>query len=302
MSSKATPYNEGFFTKNVASSMPSARHVLGILYGLYQPKSVVDIGCGSGAWLAGCESFGSETLRGYDGPWANPNEFTSQKIDFVPIDLEHADLVHTQSYDLAISVEVAEHLSEKRSGFIVDALCTASQIVLFSAAIPQQGGTHHIHERPQTYWIAKFAERGYEVFDIFRPAIWDNDEVRWWFRQNLLLFVAKDCAILDRDKLRSMQPPLWDVVHPANYQRKIRIGRDQLSKQAKRTDDLERKLKDVTAERNDAIVALALAKRGHQPPRPRTIAEVPGSLRPAARRVWGVLPQSVKAKIKQKRG
>jgi hypothetical protein len=184
-----SPYSPGFFTGNARNSMRSAHPVLEIVRDLYSPTSIVDIGCGSGAWLATAETLGFTVLRGYDGPWADPAKYTSPNIDFVPIDMEKNDFEHDRRYDLAMSVEVAEHLSESRADFIVSSLCAASDVVLFGAAQPYQGGVHHIHERPVSYWMAKFRDHGYEPFDIIRPAVWRNTEVQWWFRQNTVLYV-----------------------------------------------------------------------------------------------------------------
>lgn len=308
MTATDSPYGENFFRQNADSASLSARPVLDLVHGLYQPTSIVDIGCGSGGWLAAAEQVGFTVLRGYDGPWADPTKYTSPNIDFRPVNLEEETFEHDRRYDLAMSVEVAEHLSESRSDIIVDLLCAASDVVLFGAAIPMQGGTHHIHERPQSYWIEKFRGRGYEVFDIIRPEIWDDDDIRWWFRQNTLLYVKEGSDVLDREVLRSMEKRLWDVVHPANFQRKVTVWREtaaelraakkdvaRLEKQAK---TLERQAKTLEERSN----ALEQKMRTMRPPRKtlRTLRskDLPEPLRPLAVKAWRALPKGVRRRIR----
>ncbi len=126
-------------------------------------------------------------------------------------------------YDLAISVEAAEHLSKDRAQSFVRTLCDASDVVLFSAAVENQGGTGHINEQWQSYWIGLFEAVGYEPFDAIRGALWNNDEVESWYRQNIFLFVNSKKEIpIDREALKRMEMRIDDVVHPEIYRGKMR--------------------------------------------------------------------------------
>jgi SAM-dependent methyltransferase len=303
MTATDSPYSEDFFRGNANSAAQSARPILELVHGLYHPTSIVDVGCGSGGWLAAAEGVGFTVLRGYDGPWADPSKYTSPAIDFRPVNLEESTVELDRRFDLAMSVEVAEHLSESRSDIIVDLLCGASDVVLFGAAIPMQGGTHHIHERPQTYWIEKFRARGYEVFDVIRPTVWDNDDIRWWFRQNTFLFVKEGSDVIDREVLRSMEKTLWDVVHPANFQRKVTVMRQHAAdlraarKEAERLAAREKKL-----ERRIANLERTMATM--RPPRKKLsslkASDLPEPLRPVVKRAWGALPNGVRARIRRR--
>jgi hypothetical protein len=89
--------------------------------------------------------------------------------------------------------------------------------VLFSAAIPPQRGTHHVNCQWPDYWQALFERQGFIAFDSIRPALWDDDEVEFWYRQNTIVYVRRDCA--ERDGLlRDSAPPAQDrvarLVHP----------------------------------------------------------------------------------------
>jgi SAM-dependent methyltransferase len=288
MTATNSPYSERFFQGNAASAAQSARPILQLVHDLYHPVSIVDIGCGSGGWLAAAEQLGFSVLVGYDGPWADPAKYTTANIDFRPVNLETSTFEHDRRYDLAMSLEVAEHLSEPRADVIVDLLCAASDVVLFGAAITMQGGWHHIHERPQSYWIEKFRARGYEPFDVIRPAVWDDDEIRWWFRQNTILYVKEGSHVIDREVLRAMQKPLWDVVHPANYQRRMRAARGTAA-------ELRAAQKEI-ADLRSRIDAGGKPRRAKL--RELTPSDLPEPVRAAAVKGWQALPAPVRARLR----
>lgn len=214
------PYDSRFYDAQVLGSLRSANTVLGLLFDLYRPRSVVDVGCGRGAWLAAAGALGAETLTGYDGDWVQTPHLVSDQIDFRSVNLEEVASLEDR-YDLAISVEVAEHLSERRGRPFIALLCRASDVIVFGAAIKHQGGARHLNEQFQSYWIGIFEDQDFECFDIFRPRIWDNDDVEWWYRQNTFLFVKRTAAPapVSRELLRRLERPIADVVHPRNYER-----------------------------------------------------------------------------------
>jgi len=128
-------------------------------------------------------------------------------------------------FDLAMSVEVAEHLPpERAAGFVAD-LCALAPVVLFSAAIPGQGGEHHVNEQWPSYWSRLFAARGYRASDVLRPAIWNDEQIAWWYRQNLVLFASAD-ACARHPKLAAACLPEGrepsPLVHPHCYAQALR--------------------------------------------------------------------------------
>jgi hypothetical protein len=155
----------------------------------------------------------------------DPRALTSDRIEFTAMNFEESLPELSESYDLAISVEVAEHLSKERAEALIGRLTEAADVIVFSAAVPMQGGTHHINEHPQSYWISLFDSAGFDVFDIFRPALWSDPAIRWWFRQNIFLFVRRGSAAVDLDRVRALQGPLVDVIHPENFASKVNAGR-----------------------------------------------------------------------------
>ena len=177
-------------------------------------KSVVDVGCGVGTWLAACAQLGITDYQGIDGPYA-VELLQIPRERFTVADLR-APLTFDRRYDLAISVEVAEHLPAEVGPAFVKQLTHAAPIVLFSAAIPGQGGTGHINERWLSEWASLFAQHDYFPVNAIRPLIWDRPEVEWWYRQNILLYMRRDHLPTNYTPLR-----LIDVVHPELFTRTL---------------------------------------------------------------------------------
>lgn len=221
-------YDTNFYSKHLEGMTNSAKEVLDLLYKFYQPESVIDVGCGRGAWLAVAESLGSAKLKGMDGRWVKKEELLSKNIDFGAVDFEESLPEVGEKYDLCISLEVAEHITENNARQFINTLCKASDIVLFSAAIVHQGGMNHINEQWQSYWIDLFNSNGYECFDLFRAVLWNNKSVEWWYRQNIFLFVNSKNAFLNLEVLRTLEKPVTDIAHPVNYENKVKGYRSQI--------------------------------------------------------------------------
>jgi SAM-dependent methyltransferase len=214
-------YSDAFYAKRDVA--PSARAILGFVLGVVEAQSVVDLGCGDGGWLAAAQEKGVEEILGFDGPWVPQTRLRIPQESFIAASLTASPpLPHR--FDLAISLEVAEHLPASRAaGFVHDLAC-AADVVLFSAAVPGQGGTGHINEQWPAYWTELFAREGYRPIDAVRPRFWDQEDIRWWYRQNVLLF-ANAAGLARWPKLAALAAQLPDasaraLIHPALYERK----------------------------------------------------------------------------------
>ncbi|MDA8109397.1 MAG: class I SAM-dependent methyltransferase [Betaproteobacteria bacterium] len=212
-------YSEGFFARQSGGSLASARLVAPLVVDLIHPRSVVDVGCGVGAWLRAFRDLGCGEVRGVDGDWVPRDKLMIDPAAFVAADLAHPPNLG-QRFDLAISVEVGEHLPAARSRAFVEYLTGLSEHVLWSAAIPFQGGSNHINERWPDYWFGLFAARGYVCFDLFRARFWNHPDMRWWYAQNLLLYVTHaQLAAIERATgavpYADSAPPCF--VHPERY-------------------------------------------------------------------------------------
>lgn len=219
-SDRTAPYSSAVYDAWGDASARSAQAVLRVLWDVYQPKSVVDVGCGIGTWLAAAESLGATRLTGLDGPWVKREQLRSASIAFTSVDFEAA-IPDVGRHDLAMSVEVAEHVSEARADAFVANLTRLSDVVVFGAAIPDQGGVSHVNERWQSWWAAKFADAGFEPFDILRAAVWQDSGVEWWYRQNIVLYVRTGTTVIDRAALKARERAALDLVHPALYEAKV---------------------------------------------------------------------------------
>jgi hypothetical protein len=186
-------YDNDFFAAQVTGALESARVVAPLVCGLVQPRRVADLGCGRGAWLRAFKDSGVSFIQGFDGDYVDRDALLIPRESFL-----HADLAKLTKlpgkYDLALCLEVVEHLSPQSGLRIVAALTEAAPVVLFSAAIPGQGGTNHVNEQWSGYWRQRFEARSYRMLDPIRPLIRDDKRVAWWYRQNILLF-ASDAAI-----------------------------------------------------------------------------------------------------------
>lgn len=169
-------YDEHFYDSSVQGSLKSAQVYLSYLFCRWLPSSVVDVGCGRGSWLAACKQLGVKRTVGLDGDWVRQEEMVDPAIEFISANLSERFPV-AEPYDLALSLEVAEHLPSEAADRFITNLTQLSDAVLFSAAFIAQPGTNHINTRPHSYWAKKFIDQGCLAFDIFRQKFWDNDEV-----------------------------------------------------------------------------------------------------------------------------
>lgn len=212
-------YTRNFYQNQRERSRISAQEIVPLLLELIHPRSVVDIGCGSGAWLSVFRENNIEDIYGLDGDWVDQEMLFIPSDRFEQIDLKDPIRLDRQ-FDLAISLEVAEHIPEERAGVFIETLTALGPVIIFSAAIPGQGGTHHVNEQWPDYWVGLFRERGYTVIDCLRKKFWSNGRVEWWYAQNLLLFVRQDQMErypLLRRELDSTELSQLSIVHPQQY-------------------------------------------------------------------------------------
>ncbi|MEZ5500738.1 MAG: methyltransferase domain-containing protein [Steroidobacteraceae bacterium] len=185
------PYNERFYQTYRTESLRSARRVVPIALNFVQPRSVVDIGCGIGTWLSVFSEFGVSDLVGMDGDYLPRGQLLIRPEQFTPVNL--SDPPHVgRRFDLAISLEVAEHLPAARADSFLKFLVSLAPVVMFSAAIPHQGGDGHCNEQWPEYWAERFAAQDYVAYDCFRPLLWMDDDIAYYYAQNLFLFVDRD--------------------------------------------------------------------------------------------------------------
>lgn len=198
------------------SKNKSANKILKYVFNIYQPKTVADFGCGLGKWLVAAKECGAELIKGYDISEVDISDRDISLEEFIEADFREEIKFH-HKYDLAISLEVAEHLPADSANVFVLSLVNASDVILFAAAIPFQGGMGHVNENWIEYWAQKFACHGYECYDIIRHKFWNDPSVTYFYRQNTVLFV-KD-SISDKFKNQGFVPTKkpFSYIHPEMY-------------------------------------------------------------------------------------
>lgn len=211
-------YDEDFFASGEKQSREIAQIVMSYMINWIKPESVVDFGCGEGIWLKAVSDIDKDIrILGIDGDYINRKRLKIPVNCFLAADLEKGVKLDCR-YDLAISLEVAEHLDEKSSDLFADSVARASDRILFSAAVPGQGGENHINEQWQDYWIEKFAARGYLADTSVRNFFWKEERITPWRRQNILFFSKE-----------KTEPPyakkeIYNVVHPQMFEYKTGNG------------------------------------------------------------------------------
>lgn len=216
-------YSRGFYSYIQQGSLLSAREIVPLVMRLISPASVVDIGCGVGTWLAVFQECGVHEILGVDGEYVDRGMLHIPAKNFAAADLQQA-LKLDRQFDLAVSVEVAEHLPPECAEVFVASLCRHAPVVLFSAAIPQQGGNNHLNEQWPEYWADLFSKFGYVPVDCIRRQIWNNPQIEWWYCQNIILYAAREWLVGRPDFHREFQSAIGvplPLVHPRNYLTKL---------------------------------------------------------------------------------
>ena len=192
---------------------------------LINTDSVIDIGCGGGEWLASFQKNGTKNIVGIDGPWVLELKNLSVKKS----DIEIADLSsernlneiknnHSGKYNLAVSLEVGEHLPRIISEKYIETLTSLAPVVLFSAAVPYQGGLNHINEQWPDYWRDIFKKNNFECADVIRPIIWDNKKILPHYKQNIFIYYSSKSRLINPIILESKNDNCFSKIHPDNWE------------------------------------------------------------------------------------
>lgn len=226
-STESQHYNDTFHAGQRAIRRQSALAVVPLLIESVNPKSVVDPGSRSGEWLSVFGELGVSDLLGVDGAAK-----------------DQADL--GRRFDLALCLDLADHADIASAQILVERLTHLAPVVLFSTAIPFQGGGEHPTAQWQSYWTGLFQAHGYNPSFALRQAVWENEDVDLSYRQSLICFCERNHPeILERltQLDRSSQTPV-DVVHPDLH---LRISGDKARWQ-RSSERLERRVRESATE------------------------------------------------------
>jgi hypothetical protein len=225
-------YSSDYYQAYRGGSYASASAVVPIVMQCVKPASVIDAGCGVGTWLRAFMDAGVTDIRGLDGSYVDRDQLLIPDAAFTPTNLE-TGFTLDRTYELAMSVEVAEHLTQGAAATFVESLCRAAPVVMFGAAIPHQGGDVHINEQWQDYWVDLFGRHDYVAIDCIRPLIWNNPAVAYYYAQNTLIYVRRDrlgAYPMLNATYEHQRWPIHSLVHPrkwleAQTPRSLTLGR-----------------------------------------------------------------------------
>lgn len=234
------PYDPQFFEAIQEDARRSARRVVPLVLELTGARSIVDVGCGDGTWLSVFAQHGIEDVLGIDGAYVDRDRLAIPADRFLEKDLEQPFTLG-RTFDLALSLEVGEHLPDSAAEGFVGSIVATAPVVVFSAAMPFQTGNNHVNEQWPEYWAERFARRGYAAIDAIRGRLWDDEDVAWWYAQNTIVYARED-ALASRPALaearRTTDPARLTRIHPRNY---ARIG-ELLAETERRRNRLSRRI------------------------------------------------------------
>jgi SAM-dependent methyltransferase len=210
-----TAYSEAFFAQQRDVSRRSASVVVPMVLDLVRPRSVADVGCGLGTWLSVVVENGISDVVGVDGDYVNRERLLIPPDRFLAQDLRKIVRLE-RSFDLAFCMEVAEHIPPGSADNIVDTLTGLAPVIVFSAAIPFQGGIDHVNEQWPEYWAEKFKARGFIGIDCLRARLWNDPRVECYYAQNVALYAKPEAFTARLQKLAGSGLP-FGAVHPKQY-------------------------------------------------------------------------------------
>ncbi len=187
-------YNDSFYVSVSSRAQIAARETLHILSKYCYPTRIADFGCGYGTWTnVASNIFPSAQVTGYDflETIQIAEKINSINGTFIPFDFETNEMDYPE-FDLSICLEVVEHISKECASRHIARMCKSSEVILFSGATPGQGGTGHINEQTQSYWVTEFEKNGFIPLDLIRPQIRANREIPSYYKNNILLFVKEE--------------------------------------------------------------------------------------------------------------
>ena len=213
-------YDDAFFEQQQDVSSRSAAAVVPFVMKAVRPGSVIDVGCGRGTWLSHFQRAGCKDILGLDSHDQSPDRLLVDAELIRRVDLENPPRIERR-FDLAVSLEVAEHLGPSVARQFVEFLTKLAPVVLFSAAIPHQTGIGHVNEQWPSYWAELFGSYDYVPSDVLRPLFWEDARVAYWYRQNMLFFgesqtirsISADVGTLDMASSGKVLP----LVHPEAF-------------------------------------------------------------------------------------
>ena len=188
-------YTESFFgwDDNAGEQKILAQYFVPKIVKLFNPKYVLDVGCGSGQWLDEYRKYNVKTT-GIEGS-SNARHAMSEETKEVVVEWDLRDRIKEKycDVDFVQSFEVAEHIEEEYADvFVYNLIKDDPDIVLLTAASPEQHGFQHVNCQEREYWMKKMKDKNYLFNQDLLNEIksWDRPEDSpFWWPQNLMVFI-----------------------------------------------------------------------------------------------------------------
>jgi len=211
-------YDDAYHSARLDETTRSAAVVVPLLVDLFPwMSSVVDFGCGTGAWLHQFQLCGVRRVLGLDGADVSSTLLQLDRSDIRRVDFREP-LPSIGRFDLALSLDAVDCLPDVAVQPFIAALTEVSDVVVFSAPVPGQSFHPTSNERWASYWVALFAEKQFRCFDVLRERLWYDQRVHWCYSQNILIFASESRHdISARLSSLSRRGPV-DVVHPRAFE------------------------------------------------------------------------------------
>src|SRR5437016_4929465 len=139
MRPESETYTASYYGKNVdAPALASALQIIPFLIEQLAPKSMLELGAGNGTWSGVALDAGIPDILAVDGAWIRPDAVCVPSENFMFHDLSEPFSV-PRKFDLALCLEVGEHVESASADILVDSLTRHASVVVFGAAMPFQG-------------------------------------------------------------------------------------------------------------------------------------------------------------------
>ena len=167
----------------IKEEKPFADRLALFIRDIIRPNIVLDIGCGPGIYVhsmndLAIQSFGIDID---DRVLGKKNLFKQNILDTYFI------------ADTCICLEVFEHIDSEYNDDLVEKVSKMFQdTLIFSAAVPGQGGVGHINCQTKEYWSDKFllterCHRNYLMEDLLKHYC-QQGRYMGWFYNNVMIF------------------------------------------------------------------------------------------------------------------
>jgi SAM-dependent methyltransferase len=185
-------YQTDYFNEEIFSTDYDA--LANAIFSIYKPKEIAEFGCGPGHLTRALAKLGVGIVA-LDG-FASPDFNGYSDVKFYKMDLNDGTLLSEflkgKQFDMAICTEVAEHLQPSSSEHLIKCLTSCAPIVIFSAAVPGQGGHGHINCADRGFWHQLFVKYNFKVVDSLRKKLRDNAGLAIWYKLNVLDYISTE--------------------------------------------------------------------------------------------------------------